>query len=346
MSIIEVINVNNLKTDVFDDLYNFFPFNIIQLINSYFFKMDYKKFKHKNIIHCVSLISNEKIIVGTSDGYINIIDLIKNKCVMSLYDCNLTIDYVNVNAPKYRKIISKSINGQLKLWHDYNFLSRFDELGPIYYVSVYEEFVIVKTFEGKVYIIDPCAVNIDSTMNINEIYENNVNFISPLPNKKLITQSVKKTIKIWCLKTGLCEYVIETPNVIECFYTFSNNLIIGFDKIMKLYNKSTELATFIGHANVIKCVTVYNNKIISGSYDKTIKIWDMYGNCEFTLIDSDTICYIIPLTNKRILCGTYKEFKIWNLENRKWEICYINRYNVKNIDIVGECIVIRSNIKM
>jgi len=48
-------------------------------------------------------------------------------------------------------------------------------------------------------------------------------------------------------------------------------------KIKKL-NWTTDLKcieTFTGHTQSIKCMTIHNNMLFTGSYDNTVKIWNM-----------------------------------------------------------------------
>ena len=40
----------------------------------------------------------------------------------------------------------------------------------------------------------------------------------------------------------------------------------------------------LGHLDTVRCLRVDESKVISGSYDKTLKVWDLKtGYCEMTL---------------------------------------------------------------
>jgi len=43
-------------------------------------------------------------------------------------------------------------------------------------------------------------------------------------------------------------------------------------------------ATMVGHTDAVRCLHVHHDKLISGSYDNTLKMWDMLdGQCLLTL---------------------------------------------------------------
>ena len=40
----------------------------------------------------------------------------------------------------------------------------------------------------------------------------------------------------------------------------------------------------VGHLAPVRCLSVDDEKVISGSYDNTLKVWDLKtGNCRLTL---------------------------------------------------------------
>jgi F-box and WD-40 domain protein MET30 len=69
----------------------------------------------------------------------------------------------------------------------------------------------------------------------------------------------------------------------------------------------------------VRCLTVLsNNRLASGSYDTTIKIWDLNTfTCIRTLNEhTDWIRCLKTLSNSRLASGsTDKSIKIWNLDD-------------------------------
>ena len=42
--------------------------------------------------------------------------------------------------------------------------------------------------------------------------------------------------------------------------------------------------TMTGHEDTVRCLQVDDEKVVSGSYDKTLKVWDIRtGHCRHTL---------------------------------------------------------------
>ncbi len=73
-------------------------------------------------------------------------------------------------------------------------------------------------------------------------------------------------------------------------------------------NSGECLRTFTGHLDAISCVEVLTNeRIMSGSSDKTIKIWNVQtGDCLQTLEGhTDFLRCIKVLCEERIISGSY-----------------------------------------
>lgn len=80
------------------------------------------------------------------------------------------------------------------------------------------------------------------------------------------------------------------------------------------------IAHLIGHNDATKCITLSNNNsfIVTGSYDNTIKIWDIYNHeCIKTLKGHTNYINSVKVSadNKFIVSGSAdKTAKIWDLE--------------------------------
>lgn len=66
-------------------------------------------------------------------------------------------------------------------------------------------------------------------------------------------------------------------------------LSASWDKTLRLWELSTGTTTrrFVGHTNDVLSVSFSadNRQIVSGSRDRTIKLWNTLGDCKFTISD-------------------------------------------------------------
>jgi WD40 repeat protein len=115
-------------------------------------------------------------------------------------------------------------------------------------------------------------------------HSDNVNSVAiTSDNKKIVSGSNDKTIKIWDIDTGeVLKTLIEHSDNVNSVAITSDN-----KKIVSGSNKSTIsisdidtcelLKTLIGHSHYVKTVAITpdNKKIVSGSGDRTIKVWQI-----------------------------------------------------------------------
>ena len=105
-------------------------------------------------------------------------------------------------------------------------------------------------------------------------------------------------------------------NIKQSLITFFPNVIAKLISEYDYYLEGNSY-TLEGHIDEVNCISVLpDGRIISGSYDKTLKIWNpSTGNCDHTFIGhTDAVRCIAILPNGRIISGSSdKTLKIWNL---------------------------------
>ena len=70
----------------------------------------------------------------------------------------------------------------------------------------------------------------------------------------------------------------QNTNDVQCILVLNNKLYSGsFDNTIRVWNTETnECETVLkGHTNWVQCLLVHNNKLYSGSQDKTIRVWKL-----------------------------------------------------------------------
>ena len=78
----------------------------------------------------------------------------------------------------------------------------------------------------------------------------------------------------------------------------------------------TEIATLRGHRRGVRCLTLHENKLYSGSYDNTIRIWNTETHEEIATLRGHTEvveCFTLH-ENKLYSGGADKTIRIWNTE--------------------------------
>ena len=164
-------------------------------------------------------------------------------------------------------------------------------------------------------------------------------------NKRIVSGSCDNSIKIWNADTG---ELINTLNghigavYSVCFSSDNKRIISGsYNNNIKIWNADTGelINTLYGHSGTVYSVCfspdlvaeaqVFNNKrIISGSGDRSIKIWNAEngelintlnghnGDVLSVCFSSDLVVKSQVLDNKRIVSGSSdNSIKIWNAEN-------------------------------
>lgn len=160
-----------------------------------------------------------------------------------------------------------------------------------------------------------------------------VSALALLHDGRLASSSVDGTIKIFNLKAYKCEITINKENIQYPFLSVLNNGNIltsssrGDILIYSVSKDNYELVHKItsGHGSgnwnsswISVVIQISNNRIASGSSDKTIKIWngDEPYNCISTLKGHTlSVCALLELKGKDLLvsgCGD-KTMRIWSL---------------------------------
>ncbi len=148
-----------------------------------------------------------------------------------------------------------------------------------------------------------------------------INCIAIISNKKAISGSSDKTLRVWDLVTDECERTLEGHrDIVCCVVVHNGNAVSGSkDKTLKVWNIATGKCehTLEGHSDTVTCVAVLpNGEIISGSNDKTLRVWNLdTGKCENILRGHNgVIKSIAALGDDKIISGSEDDtLKVWDL---------------------------------
>ncbi len=322
-----------------------------------------------NISNELILNKKEKLSEEIIEILINQIEFLKNKNtqleekIKSLYERNEIIEekisnIENETNLKNKSIMSISINGELLPQSNVVKINEIEnKLNKIEFLNYSNSNSTQLT-----------NCNLKQINSINPHYDS-IKVISKLPSGNLISVSNDKSIKIYDNKLNIIQSIInahddyindidikDENNFITC--SSDKSIKIWIKKYLKgyVYNSySFTLYQNIKDAHkdkITKVIYCSNGKIISSSWDKTIKIWeenkDNNYNCIQILKHSKWISSILLLNDKNILISSAKDgTKFWNLTNYKCinhiqETYCENNNSLKRLD--EERIIIGGNI--
>jgi len=139
-----------------------------------------------------------------------------------------------------------------------------------------------------------------------------------LLDKRLITASANE-LKTWDITSSEWISTQNIQNSIVSLDLCNQNLIdCRNDRSLTLWNLSQSIPkiirTFEGHSSPVFSVAIQGIRIISGSQDKIIKIWNLEnGKCMITLKGHGSSVVSLQCDDKKLMSGEiYGDIKIWN----------------------------------
>lgn len=91
-----------------------------------------------------------------------------------------------------------------------------------------------------------------------------------------------------------------------------------------------------GHSDAVSCLLSCNARVISGSYDRSIKVWNPASwQCERILLHSRAVTCLLQ-TEDKMLSGSYdKTIKVWNTRN--WSCEHTLQEHVSYVTCLSNC---------
>ena len=243
---------------------------------------------HGDVIKSVIVLAENRIATAAGDGCIKIWNLFTLKCLYTLearnsFDCLISIS---------ERYFASAGPGFLEIWRlsliDYECVQSLRFKGT-HYVSL-ELLPDKKLACGGQTSLTEFVINIyaPNESNANYFFIQSIKaHIKPilcllsLAYKRLASCSMDNLIKVWDLEFGreifrfecFASVLIRLPN---------NRIASGGGKNIRVWDVSDEhrlLKVMKGHTKPVRALAwLSNNRLASGSWDKTVKIWDLPSN--------------------------------------------------------------------
>jgi WD40 repeat protein len=196
--------------------------------------------EHQNTVSSLAIF-NEKVISGSWDTAIKIWDLKTGKCLNTLEGHQTEVHSLAVFDGK---AVSSSLDSTINTWD-------------------LETGKCLRTFQGDQR--GACALTIFNGKVVSGSWDHTV------------SGSWDHTVRIWDLESGACLYIFRGCLGASSLTAFDGKVILGSGNgMIQILDPETRecLNTFPGHQTTVSSVAVSNGKVISSSWDGTIKVWD------------------------------------------------------------------------
>lgn len=228
------------------------------------------------VISCMINYKEDQVIIACYHG-LKILDLITNKIIEIKLEN--TVSHLTVLSGEF--IVGGSYEGYIIMWND-----RLEEL-----------------FKIKAYHIDIRFLNVIYT---NKILSGSFNTIDIWNSTGVLEKTFKR-------EDIACNTILRTKDGDRAVTGYLNSEI-------EIWNPLTgKSEVFLkGHTKRLTSVVILyfncNNKIVSGSFDQTIRIWNINGTCEKILTYNHSIFTVSILQDKEIIHRGLKTVTFGNIE--------------------------------
>jgi len=338
--------MNKSKSSIWKYLNEVFPDVLSKLIIEYDYYLSGESHilgKCTSGILCISVLSDGRIVSGSTGNYLTIWNPQKHVTrEYDNYDSKLVghTDWVRsiaiLSTKSTEKIVSASDDRTIKIWDPETGTCDITLFGHSSWVKCitirsddcnFGNKIVSGSIDKTIKIWNPTTGNCDVTL----VDGRSVYFVAIVPNNqfketkqiRILSGSDDGIIKIWNSYTRTCEGTLDYKfqSLFAKPIYFNNNSYILFVRenelrIFDILNEDYNV-NLIGHTATVLCCTIlpdyYGCRIVSGSNDKTLKIWNHSGELEQTLKGHEcSVGCTAMLPNGNIVSGSYDgTIRIW-----------------------------------
>ncbi len=235
---------------------------------------------HGGSIWCIDR-SDDILFTGSYDKTIKIWQASKGDCLTSFRAHNSWVSSINYDK-SHNTLVSCSWDCSIKLWNIntmQNTLSLHEENSNALHCVVSNlnenEVIVGNEFKN----VDIWNVNRSSKVLSLNGHSERINTLKHRDNL-ILSGSEDKYARIWDRRTKNTEIVLagHTKGITQIEYDYLNNRVYtaSCDKTIKMWDirKGSEIRTLVGHSDSVYSLAYDQTKLISGSKDNSIRIWN------------------------------------------------------------------------
>jgi WD40 repeat protein len=141
---------------------------------------------------------------------------------------------------------------------------------------------------------------------------------------RIVSGSADGSIRIWDDESGQCLRTINTYSSVWSLQVLDNKLYAGcVDTSIRVFDVNTGqvLSTFRGHTAPVRSLQVARSLgetvVMSGSYDRTIKMWDLNGRCLNTIRAHTHKVNCLQFDGTTLVSGSHDTLvKVWDMSGQ------------------------------
>jgi WD40 repeat protein len=142
-----------------------------------------------------------------------------------------------------------------------------------------------------------------------------------LPNGRVVSQSLDKTLRVWDTSSSACERLLEKHSQwVHCLAVLPDGRVVSGsgDKTLRVWDSSSGACERVleGHSGRVICAAVLpDGRVVSRSNDMTLRAWDASsGDCERVLEGhTGRVKCVVVLPDGRVVSRSYDDtLRVWD----------------------------------
>lgn len=166
--------------------------------------------------------------------------------------------------------------------------------------------------------------------------------INMLSDERVVTLHDNGCIRFWDFKTStIPDISIRSSSGQTKFIVLSNdNLVTCAVTNIEIWKDTHNIMTLTGHTHSVLCFTeLPNQRLVSGSEDHTIRIWNLSsGVCERVILEHARNIEILPASGK-FVCININKLSIWDPFADECEKFCLDFVNDEHILVINDTII-------